>query len=222
MAKATRHILFSSIILAAAIIVMYTLNMLDHIIRDQLYKNYLQYSLDWAGPYWNLLRVLQICSGIIAGITLIDLALTIRLSINSKKTGQENTFLQKPSQITRAPLRTSSVSSTSSIQTQTPVNESRLTMPSPPTQVSSKASELEEPTKLSASTSTIARSGTSARPTPSKPSNLDIPGMIRCSNCGKAFTQPLQMLDFQGERPRIVNICPFCNETIKTTSHQKN
>jgi len=44
-----------------------------------------------------------------------------------------------------------------------------------------------------------------------------IPELIRCSHCGKAFTQPLRMLDFQSDRPRIVKICPFCNEIIPSS-----
>jgi len=39
-------------------------------------------------------------------------------------------------------------------------------------------------------------------------------GLVRCPSCQKSFSQPLRMLDFHSERPRIVNICPFCNEVI--------
>jgi len=46
-------------------------------------------------------------------------------------------------------------------------------------------------------------------------------GYIRCLHCGKVFTQPLRMLDFQGDRPRIINICPFCNEIIQSTPRQE-
>jgi len=53
-----------------------------------------------------------------------------------------------------------------------------------------------------------------------KPLSSEIPGLIKCFHCGKAFSQPLRMLDFQGDRPRIVNICPFCNEIIPTSPPQ--
>lgn len=42
----------------------------------------------------------------------------------------------------------------------------------------------------------------------------EVPTLFKCAHCGKTFTQPLRMLDFQVDPPRIVNVCPFCNETM--------
>jgi len=39
-------------------------------------------------------------------------------------------------------------------------------------------------------------------------------GLVKCTHCNRVFAQPLRMLDFHSERPRIINICPFCNEVI--------
>jgi len=39
-------------------------------------------------------------------------------------------------------------------------------------------------------------------------------GLVRCPHCNRVFSQPLRMLDFHSDRPRIINICPFCNEVI--------
>jgi hypothetical protein len=39
-------------------------------------------------------------------------------------------------------------------------------------------------------------------------------GLVKCPHCQRVFSQPLRMLDFHSERPRIINICPFCNEVI--------
>jgi len=60
-----------------------------------------------------------------------------------------------------------------------------------------------------------------ARPYSSAPFSSEISGLMKCGHCGKAFTQPLRMLDFQGDRPRIVSICPFCNEIITTAPRQE-
>lgn len=38
--------------------------------------------------------------------------------------------------------------------------------------------------------------------------------LISCVHCGRTLIQPLRMLDFHGDRPRVVRICPFCNEVI--------
>jgi hypothetical protein len=40
-------------------------------------------------------------------------------------------------------------------------------------------------------------------------------GMVRCTHCNRVFAQPLRMLDFHSDRPRIISICPFCNEVIQ-------
>ena len=39
-------------------------------------------------------------------------------------------------------------------------------------------------------------------------------GLVKCDHCKRVFAQPLRMLDFHSDRPRIINICPFCNEVI--------
>lgn len=54
-----------------------------------------------------------------------------------------------------------------------------------------------------------------------KPQTRSLSGSIKCTHCGKVFSQPLQMLDFQSDNNRIINICPFCNEVIQPVSHQE-
>lgn len=219
MAKAIRPILFSSTILAAIIAIMYALNMVDHIVHGQLYEYGLQFNLNWAGPYWNLLRVVQICLGIIAGVTVIDLALTIKGFVNFKRPGGKIASVQKPPLMTRASTRTESSSSAHPIPSPTRASESPLTIPaSPPTPASLKNSELQESPRSSIPSNKPTYAVSSSPSTSPRFSTSDIPGLIRCSHCGKAFTQPLRMLDFQGDRPRIVSICPFCNEIIKPES----
>jgi len=45
--------------------------------------------------------------------------------------------------------------------------------------------------------------------------------LVKCIHCGKVFSQPLRMLDFHTDRPRIINICPFCNEVIQPVLHRE-
>jgi len=53
-----------------------------------------------------------------------------------------------------------------------------------------------------------------------EPPQPSISGLVKCVHCGRVFAQPLRMLDFHSDRPRIVNICPFCNEVIPPVFHQ--
>jgi uncharacterized Zn-finger protein len=35
-----------------------------------------------------------------------------------------------------------------------------------------------------------------------------------CNKCGKVFNQPLCMFDFKSGKPRLVNVCPYCNALL--------
>ena len=38
--------------------------------------------------------------------------------------------------------------------------------------------------------------------------------LIRCVECGKVFNKPLTMLDFSNGKPRLANVCPYCNHVL--------
>jgi DNA-directed RNA polymerase subunit RPC12/RpoP len=38
--------------------------------------------------------------------------------------------------------------------------------------------------------------------------------LIRCIRCGKVFNKPLTMLDFSNGKPRLANVCPYCNHVL--------
>ncbi len=39
-------------------------------------------------------------------------------------------------------------------------------------------------------------------------------GLAKCNHCGKEFAQPLRMLDFHEDPPRMISVCPFCSEVM--------
>ena len=41
--------------------------------------------------------------------------------------------------------------------------------------------------------------------------------LIRCIKCGKVFNKPLTMLDFSNGKPRLANVCPYCNHILGST-----
>jgi len=50
---------------------------------------------------------------------------------------------------------------------------------------------------------------------PASPSETHrVGGLVKCAHCHRVFAQPLRMLDFHSDPPRMINICPFCNEMI--------
>ncbi len=42
-----------------------------------------------------------------------------------------------------------------------------------------------------------------------------------CNKCGKVFTQPLCMFDFRSGKPRLVNVCPYCNTILAVSGNSK-
>ena len=43
-----------------------------------------------------------------------------------------------------------------------------------------------------------------------------------CNKCGKVFTQPLCMFDFKSGKPRLVNVCPYCNAVLAVSGNSKD
>ena len=46
--------------------------------------------------------------------------------------------------------------------------------------------------------------------------------IISCPKCKKMFRRPLVMLDFGGSKPRLVNVCPYCNQILGTSEPEKD
>ncbi len=44
---------------------------------------------------------------------------------------------------------------------------------------------------------------------------------MACNKCGKVFTQPLCMFDFKSGKPRLVNVCPYCNALLAVSGNSK-
>ncbi|MCJ7714448.1 hypothetical protein MUO66_08335 [Candidatus Bathyarchaeota archaeon] len=41
--------------------------------------------------------------------------------------------------------------------------------------------------------------------------------IISCPNCKKVFGRPLVMLNFEGGKTKLVNVCPYCNNSLDQT-----
>ena len=45
--------------------------------------------------------------------------------------------------------------------------------------------------------------------------------IIACPKCKKVFSRPLVMLDFGGGKPKLVNVCPYCNQALGSTDEKQ-
>jgi len=43
-----------------------------------------------------------------------------------------------------------------------------------------------------------------------------------CNKCGKVFSQPLCMFDFKSGKPRLVNVCPYCNALLAVSGNSRS
>jgi uncharacterized Zn-finger protein len=46
--------------------------------------------------------------------------------------------------------------------------------------------------------------------------------VISCPNCKKVFSRPLVMLNFEGGKTRLVNVCPYCNRLLGNAENEKS
>jgi len=46
--------------------------------------------------------------------------------------------------------------------------------------------------------------------------------IISCPNCKKVFSRPLVMLNFEGGKTRLMNVCPYCNHVLGSAEDEKS
>jgi len=146
-------LLFTVLVLVAAASAAYGLTLLDKIVHGTLYNFGLQFSYDWANPYWTMLRVVLALIGLAAVFNVVNSVYVYRKYIHAKP------------QVTLSK------------------SEKKVISPS--------VREPEPPSE-----------------------SQRVGGLVKCTHCNRVFAQPLRMLDFHSDRPRIISICPFCNEVI--------
>lgn len=204
-----KRALLAVVILASSAAALYTLNMLDMIVHGTLYQYGLQFSNEWANPYWTLLRIIQALLSVVMIATTIGLLLNVRAHFS--KRSSRTLVTQPPKTVAKAPVTTRNPEKPLIAHTSSP-RSSAVAAPSLGHQ----------PERVSVSKPSVASVSPVPIPFPaSTRKRADDSGLNRCPHCGKTFTQPLRMLDFQGERPRIVNICPFCNEIIASVPREE-
>jgi hypothetical protein len=219
-----KRLLLPSIVLAAAASIAYTLNLLDQVVNATLYHYGLIFSVNWAIPYWNLLRIVQVLLGVIGAVSILDIAITLRNTLSMRK--PSGRIMPSPQRVTR-PVPSTARNIERNIEK--PSNLPRTPPPASTVTPLVAPALAPQPTPTPSPSPIVvtppaapSESSISSQTSTPMPLISDIPGLIRCSHCGKAFTQPLRMLDFQGERPRIVSICPFCNEILPVPTRQED
>ena len=142
--------------IASAIIMMFLLIRIDTIVNVELYKSGLQFSYNWATPYWSYLRLNFVALGVPMALSLF--AIAAGFIPRSKKVAEKKVAGNVAGQCSNTELNGAG-----------------------------------------------------------KPNAAD----ISCLNCGKTFGRPMVMLDFEGGKTKLVNVCPYCNHALENTENGK-
>ena len=187
-----KRLVLKIVALAALASTAYTLYLVDQFVQGTLPSYGLRFSYNWANPYWTLLRITWVLLAICAVAITINTIFILRPG--SKKRERDITISPTQKRMTNVPIKT---------QTRERVpTTSYASSPHPP------AKPPTSPAPIIAPESTY--------------SSSEATQLFKCTHCGKTFTQPLRMLDFQVDPPRIVNVCPFCSETINSAPKIKD
>ncbi|HLC00361.1 MAG TPA: hypothetical protein VJL33_03500 [Candidatus Bathyarchaeia archaeon] len=181
-----------------AFLIVFLMTRVDSIVHGQLYAYGLQFSRNWADPYWasvNLIYVFMsvptVLSTIVLGIVLVRnrklngkyiAKLKIRrqkVAVEEQKTKKEKAAVAEEVPVENAP--------------QEPEEPEPLVEPYEPKMEVINEVEAKENNGL----------------------------LISCPSCKKVFNRPLVMLDFSSGKTRLVNICPYCSHTLGEAADQK-
>lgn len=165
---------------------------IDSIIHVQLYDYGLQFSPEWANPYWAAARLIYVLLTLpmILGIIVLAIKLT-------KSRKERNKFSANFDRTTLAEKRQTATSQ--------PKLQFGTVVPKDDLFAVSFDSEPEQPDDIEKA------------PRMREGNEL----LISCPNCSKMFNRPLVMLDFSSGKACLVNICPYCNHNLGEALEQR-
>ena len=158
---------------------------IDSIVHVTLYDYGLQFSPEWANPYWVAARMIYVLLTMPMILSIIVVVLKI---VRSRKQG------------TALFLKSKETSTTETFQ-----SSSRL----PGLEIGTAVQE-DELLSVSYNSEPEQRQKIEAKSKVSEGSEL----LISCPHCSKVFNRPLVMLDFSNGNAHLVNICPYCNHNL--------
>ena len=186
---------FTYVILGAwvisGIVITFSELQIDSIVHVQLYNHGLQFSADWANPYWAAAKTVYASIALPIVMTVIVFALKL---VESRKNPTGFLARRRKTPVTKR----DAVPAQAKLQIGTVVEESELLSVSFP-QEADQPKEAKEKPNIQAGNGLL----------------------ISCPTCNKVFNRPLVMLDFSGGKTQLVNLCPYCNYNLGSTVEQR-
>lgn len=199
----SRILLIAIIGVSAA--VMYAIDQLDKIVNVQLYDYNLHFSLDWANPYWGLTKIIYIS----LGATIIMSTIVLLLGLIKTKKPASTLISLKPEKPSPKPTAK---------PTPAPVYAQPKAEPAPTPKIAVVESK---PQTATSDTITVKEEEKKTKTNKSTAKQAAQAPTGACPSCKKTFSQPLVMLDFEGGKSKLVNVCPYCNQVLGDTEQNQ-
>ncbi len=209
------------VIIVFSCIVTFLITQIDSIVNGhdhgQLYQYGLKFSLDWANPYWNYITIMF--AGL--AVTIVLSAVLLLLGFIRPKPKLAETIIkqeqpQPKTQPTPAPqpIQTQPIVETPPKQQPPPATPQPQPVqpqpkPQPKFQIQTPTKPQPEPQPAPAVAAVQEQ-----KPKAGKSPKENVKAANNCPSCKKSFTQPLVMLDFEGGKSKLVNVCPYCNQVL--------
>jgi hypothetical protein len=210
------------------ILIFFLLSRLDAIVNVQLYNYGLQFNSQWADPYSSTMVLLMIfialpmvLSAVVFALSLIvlrkkPLAFLLRRKSATIPVQEAKEEEQKTEEAEKSEIKTEK----ENVQPEMiPVtieakHEETVVEPEPLEEPQQEDVGVIQPELIKVEMCK-SESEIETTETIEEPKAKDTPGLvISCPNCGKVFSRPLVMLDFNKGTTRLVNVCPFCNQIL--------
>lgn len=206
-----RHILLLTLWIASAIITIVLLYEIDQIIHGDLYNFGLQFSNEWAEPYWIHIRTILIVLGLPIGLSIFSNALfLITKKRDASKEISQHEYLSIPNPNTKPQIKALSKPNSELQPKLLPKHQPTSAFETEPSvNLKSKGSFKSMNYQEKESKKDSNRENSWSK------DELDSK-IISCPKCNKIFSKPLIMLDFGGGKTILVNHCPYCSYVLSS------
>jgi uncharacterized Zn-finger protein len=187
-------------------LILFLITRVDSIVNGQLYGYGLQFSHNWADPYWASLNLIYVFMGMPMVLSTVVLGIIVvrRMKLNKLKVKQLGKLKIRQKKPVEEPLETQEEEET---EAEPAVEEEDNAVTCPP----------QEPKPLEPTTEPYEPKMEVINEVEAKETNGLL---ISCPHCKKVFNRPLVMLDFSSGKTRLVNVCPYCSHTLGEASDQ--
>jgi hypothetical protein len=199
------------------ILIFFLLTRIDSIVNVQLYNHGLQFSNEWANPYWANIRLMMVFLGLPMAMSIV----VVVLGFSRFRRKASGIFSKRKAEPSKVPAEEKEPSTSTGLFLKSFLLSATVETEPEPEAQPEPAKELQlqviqpiqaEVIQVDQNSVEVEAAETEISEEPKAKEDVGL--VISCPSCGKVFNRPLVMLDFSSGTTRLVNICPFCNHIL--------